>query len=138
MSEESCQFCRIVRKEAPASYVYEDEHVAAFLDTRPQYDGHTLVIPRRHYENIYKVPDEEVAHLFKIAKKVAVAVKKAVRAEGISITQHNESAAGQDVFHVHVHVIPRYAGRRLVPYDNLIEASRESLDDVARRIKEYL
>lgn len=138
MSEKSCQFCRIVRKELPASYVYEDEHVAAFLDFRPLNEGHTLVIPKRHFETIYEVPDEEVARLYKIVRRIACAVKKGVNAEGITVSQHNERAAGQDIFHLHVHVIPRYEGQKLPRFEEIKEASRERLDDVARKIKQYL
>jgi histidine triad (HIT) family protein len=110
LSENTCIFCRIVQKLAPSSVVYEDESVIAFMDIKPLNEGHTLVITKRHYAYIYEVPDEEVAHLYRVAKKIAVAVKKAVKAEGITLAQQNESAAGQDVFHVHVHVIPRYEG----------------------------
>jgi histidine triad (HIT) family protein len=138
MSEESCQFCKIVRKEAPASYVYEDEHVAAFLDTRPLNEGHTLVIPKRHFETIYEVPDEEVAHLYKVVRRIALAVKKGVLAEGITISQHNERAAGQDIFHLHVHVIPRYEGQKLPRFEEIRETPRERLDDVAQKIRRYL
>lgn len=106
---ESCTFCKIVRGEAPASYVYEDEKVMAFLSTRPINVGHTLVVPKRHYENIFEISEEEVVHLSKIVKKVAYAVRKAVSAEGIRIVQNNGEAAGQVIFHLHVHVIPMYA-----------------------------
>jgi len=104
MSE--CIFCQIIRKEAPASIVYEDEQVVAFLSNRPVNVGHTLVAPKKHYENIYEIPEEEAAYLFKIAKKIAHAVKTATGVEGIRILQNNGEAAGQVVFHLHVHVIP--------------------------------
>ena len=71
-----CVFCRIANECSPVSSVYEDDYVMAFLDNRPVSDGHTLVIPKKHFETIYDVPDEEIAHLFKIVKKVAVAIKK--------------------------------------------------------------
>jgi histidine triad (HIT) family protein len=100
MAEESCQFYRIARKEAPASYIYEDERAIAFLDIRPLNDGHTLVISREQHETIFDVSGEEVAQLFEIVKKVAAAVKRGVGAEGITISQHNGRAAGQDVFHL--------------------------------------
>jgi histidine triad (HIT) family protein len=138
MFEESCPFCRIVRKEAVASYVYEDEHVAAFLDIRPLNEGHTLVIPKTHFETIYDVPDEEVAHLYVIVRRIARAVKKGVNAEGITISQHNERAAGQDIFHLHVHVISRYEGQKLPKFEEVKEAPRERLEDVAKKIKQHL
>ena len=135
---EKCVFCRIVRNEVPASFVYQDEKVVAFLDIKPANEGHTLVIPRKHYENIYEVPDGEVMQVFKVAKKMAIAVKKAINAEGITIAQQNGRAANQDVFHLHVHVIPRYAGQRLPRPHEIPEASRESLDDIAHKIRRFI
>lgn len=137
-STRNCVFCRIVRKEAPASFIFEDERVAAFLDIKPASEGHCLVIPKKHYENIYEIPDEAIAYLFKIVKKVADAVKKGVNAEGITIGQQNGRAAGQDVFHLHVHVIPRYTGQRLPRPHEIPEESRERLDEVAHRIRRFI
>jgi len=138
MTEESCIFCKIVRKEAPASCIYEDGRTMAFLDIRPLNEGHTLVIPKKHYDYIYNVPEQDIAHLFTVVKKVACAVKKGIGAEGISITQHNESAAGQDIFHVHVHVIPRYKGQKLPRFEEIQQKEREKLDAVAKKLRQYL
>jgi histidine triad (HIT) family protein len=104
MSE--CIFCQIIRKEAPANIVYEDGQVLAFLSNRPVNEGHTLVVPKKHYENIYDISEEETAYLFKIVKRVAHAVRDTVSAEGIRVVQNNGEAAGQVVFHLHVHIIP--------------------------------
>ena len=87
MSE--CIFCQIIRKEAPASIVYEDEQVVAFLSNHPVNEGHTLVVPKKHYENIYEIPEEEAAYLFRIVKRVAHAVRDSMGAEGIRIVQNN-------------------------------------------------
>lgn len=103
---EGCVFCQIIRKEAPASIVYEDDRVIAFLSNRPVNEGHTLVVPKKHYENFYEVPDEEVGYIYQKAKHMAIAVRDAMKAEGIRIVQNNGSAAGQVIFHFHVHVIP--------------------------------
>ncbi len=103
---ENCIFCKIIRGEVPASIVYEDEQVAAFLSHRPINEGHTLVVPKKHYENIYDIPEEEAGYLFRVTKRVAGAVRDAVAAEGIRLVQNNGEAAGQVVFHLHVHVIP--------------------------------
>jgi histidine triad (HIT) family protein len=138
VAEESCIFCRIVEKKVPASIVYEDDVVMAFLDIHPLNEGHTLVIPKRHYSFIYEVPDEEVAHLYKIVKKIALAVRKGVKAGGITIAQQNEKAAGQDVFHVHVHVIPRYERQKLPRFEEVQEASRARLDQVAEKLKQCI
>jgi histidine triad (HIT) family protein len=101
-----CIFCQIIRNQAPASIVYEDSQVVAFLSDHPVNAGHTLVVPKKHYENIYEIPDDEAAYLFKMVKKVAQAVKNATSVEGIRIVQNNGEAAGQVVFHLHVHIIP--------------------------------
>jgi diadenosine tetraphosphate (Ap4A) HIT family hydrolase len=129
-------FCRIARGEEPASFVYEDESVIAFLDARPISEGHTLVVTRRHYENIFAVPEEELAYLFKVVKRVALAVSKSEEAEGISLIQNNGSAAHQIVFHFHVHVIPRFVGR--VSQTPRVVAEQTELDKVAARIRKYI
>ncbi|MDH5376057.1 MAG: HIT family protein [Candidatus Bathyarchaeota archaeon] len=133
---EHCTFCEILKNEKTASYVYEDNRTIAILDIRPINEGHTLVIPKKHYENLYEIPDEEVAYLFKIVKKVASAVKKVTNADGKSIFQNNGRAAGQVIFHVHVHIIPRYEGQR--SHRLRCDASREKLDEVARKIRNQL
>jgi diadenosine tetraphosphate (Ap4A) HIT family hydrolase len=133
---EHCIFCRIARNEAPASLVYDDNKVIAFLDAKPVNEGHTLVVTRNHYLDIYEAPDAEVAHLFKIVKKVAYAVKKSEKADGISIFQNNGRAADQVVLHLHVHVIPRYEGRNSQRDREIVEQSR--LDVVAARIMEFI
>jgi histidine triad (HIT) family protein len=133
---EHCVFCKIARNEAPASLVYDDKEAMAFLDSRPVNEGHTLVITRKHFIDIYEAPDEEIAHLFKIVKKVAYAVKKSEKADGVSIFQNNGRAANQVVFHLHVHVIPRYEGQSSQRNREIVEQSR--LDEVAARIKEFI
>ncbi len=103
---QDCIFCQIIRKGAPASIVYEDAQVVAFLSNRPVNVGHTLVVPKKHYVDIYDIPEDEAAYLFRIAKRVAQAVRNAVQAEGVRIVENNGEAAGQVVFHLHVHIIP--------------------------------
>ena len=85
MNVNSCIFCKIARKQAPASFVYEDENVSAFLDIRPLNEGHTLVIPKEHYVTIFEAPEELVAHLHRIVRRVALAVGESTKADGISI-----------------------------------------------------
>lgn len=133
---EHCVFCGIARREEPASLVYEDGKVLAFLDMRPVNEGHTLVIPRKHYENIYEIPEDEVAYVFRIVKKMAVAIKEATKADGISVIQNNGRAARQVVFHFHVHVIPRYEEQDS-PRTREVHGQRE-LDRIASRIREFM
>jgi len=135
MIRESCIFCKIAIKDYPVSSIYEDADVIAFLDNRPASEGHTLIIPKRHAETIYDLSDKEIAQLFHTVKKVAVAIKKAIKPEGISIIQRNGAAAGQHIPHFHVHVIPRYSGQRLLSMEELQEENKELLDEVARKLK---
>ena len=138
LNVESCIFCRIAQKQVPASRVFEDERVVAFLDIRPLNEGHTLVIPKEHYESIFDIPQDLVAYLHGITKNVAIAVEKAVKADGISIIQQNGKAAGQEIFHLHVHVIPRYEGQKLSSTSKISEVDIRELSLTAEKIRKYL
>jgi len=133
---ESCVFCKIVQKEAPANVVYEDDKVIAFMSIQPINVGHTLVVPKKHYENIYEIPEDEVAYLYRIVKKLSYAVQKAVNAEGIRIVQNNGAAAGQVVFHLHVHIIPMSKGRQWVHYPE--NRGADELQDDAKKIRQFI
>jgi histidine triad (HIT) family protein len=104
---ENCIFCKIVKGELPATKIYEDDKVLAFLDIAPVNIGHTLVIPKEHFVNIYETPEDIIGKMMHTAKGVAHALKKEVGADGTNITMNNEKAAGQVVFHAHIHIIPR-------------------------------
>ena len=134
----SCIFCKIVKKQAPASIIYEDETVIVFLDIRPLNEGHTLVIPKKHYVDIFDIPENQLSQVHKVAKQVSVAVKKATNADGISIIQQNGKAAGQDIFHLHVHVVPRFEGQKLPRFSDLKEVERAKLEEMAKKIKQHL
>ena len=103
-------FAKIIRGEAPAFKVYEDAHTIAFMDIMPQAEGHTLVIPKEGAESIFDLSPDAAAALIKTTKKVATAVKEVTSAEGVMIAQLNGAAAGQTVFHIHFHIIPRSGG----------------------------
>ena len=135
---EPCVFCRIANECSPASSVYEDNCVMAFLDNRPASDGHTLVIPKKHFETIYDIPGEEIAHLFKVVKRVAVAVRETLSPEGLSIIQRNGKAAGQHILHLHVHVIPRHNSQKLLRMEEIQEVDRDKLDKIAEAIKQHI
>ena len=138
MNVESCIFCRIAQKQVPASVVFEDEKALAFLDIRPLSKGHTLVIPEAHYESIFDIPKDLIAYLHGVTKRVAIAVAKATNADGISIRQQNGKAAGQDILHLHVHIIPRYEGKKLPSFSETSEADREELSRTAAKIRKHL
>jgi len=107
---EDCIFCRIVKGEIPSSKVFEDEFTLAFLDIAPINKGHVLVIPKKHYVDIHDLPEGEFRHVAATLKKVAGALKEATGCSGINVLQANGKIAGQEVFHFHVHVIPRFEG----------------------------
>jgi histidine triad (HIT) family protein len=102
-----CIFCKIASGELPYYKVYEDQDVIAMLDIRPVNRGHALVIPKRHFENVHDLPDNLLAKIAIVAKRVAAAQKKALQPPGISVVQNNGAAAGQVIFHYHMHVIPK-------------------------------
>lgn len=108
-------FAKILRGEFPAYKVYEDDRTLAFLDIMPQAPGHTLVVPKSAARNILDVDPDELAYLIKIAQKIAKTAKSVFVADGVNVFQFNEPAAGQTVFHLHVHVIPRKDGVPLKP-----------------------
>jgi histidine triad (HIT) family protein len=103
-------FARILRGEIPAQKIFEDERTLAFMDVMPQADGHTLVIPKADAENIFDLPPESLAATILTTQRVARAVQKAFDAPGILVAQLNGRGAGQSVFHIHFHVIPRFDG----------------------------
>jgi histidine triad (HIT) family protein len=106
-------FARIVRGEIPCHKVYEDADTIAFMDIMPQAEGHTLVVPKNAGEDIFSTPSESLAAAIRTAQKIAAAVRQVFSPPGVMIAQLNGAAAGQSVFHLHFHVIPRYAGKDL-------------------------
>jgi histidine triad (HIT) family protein len=128
-----------VEKEIGASIIYEDEEVLAFLDVKPLNIGHTLVISKKHFENIYDIPEDTISHLQKVVKKLAISVKKAMEADGITIIQNNETAGSQAIFHFHTHILPRYVGDKLNIVNSVWEtnvlAGKEELEAAKEKIK---
>lgn len=109
-------FAKILRGEIPCHKVYEDEHTLAFMDVMPQADGHTLVIPKAPSRNMLDADPATLGPLMASVQKVANAVRQAFDAEGILIKQYNEPAAGQTVYHLHIHILPRHTGIELRPH----------------------
>ena len=130
-------FARIVRGEVPASMVYEDEHAIAFMDLMPQVEGHTLVVPRSPCRDLFDIEPEVLAGTIRATQIVARAVKKAFDAPGIMIAQLSGTAAGQTVFHLHFHILPRFQGIEFRLHAAEVE-DRAALDTVAARIRAAL
>jgi histidine triad (HIT) family protein len=137
---DSCVFCKIIKGELKSQKVYEDDYVLAFLDINPIHKGHTLVVSKKHYDNIYEIPDEELKKVIVVVKKVAIAIKK-MGADGINVVQNNDEAAGQRVFHIHFHVVPRYKGDR-IKIDTIEDRTRykdeNEMREYADKIRRFL
>lgn len=114
-------FAKILKGEIPSHRVYEDDHAVAFMDVMPQAPGHTLVLPKQPSRNLLDADAETLQHLIPVVQKVANAVKDAFDADGVYIAQFNEPAAGQTVFHLHFHIIPRNEGVALKPHSGQME-----------------
>jgi histidine triad (HIT) family protein len=130
-------FAKILRGELPAHKVYEDAHTLAFMDISPRAPGHTLIIPKNPARNLLDVDPQDLAHVAQTAQKIAKAVMKAFDADGVTMQQFNESAGGQVVFHLHVHVIPRHEGVTMKPPAGPMEKP-EVLAEAAAKIKSAL
>jgi len=135
--DETNPFAKILRGELPAHRIYEDAGALAFMDIMPRADGHALVIPKAPARNILDVAPDELASLIQVVQKVAIAARKGMDADGVTIQQFNEPAGGQVVFHLHFHVIPRRTGDQLRPPTGRMEDG-ERLAANAERIKAAL
>ena len=105
---DECIFCKIANNEIPCLQIFEDDLVKAFLDVNPISNGHLLVIPKEHFENIFVTPDEVLAHINQVCKKMALLCKEKLNATGVNIVNASGKDAQQSVFHLHFHVVPRY------------------------------
>ncbi len=131
----ACIFCSILEGTRSSALVYEGEHHVAFMDKFPLNPGHTLVVPRAHYETLFDMPAEEVGALYARVATLADAVRAAMAADGMNIGQNNGRAASQIVGHVHVHIIPRHHNDSARGWPSRKQATREELEDVAARIR---
>jgi len=133
-----CVFCQVIAGTLPASVVYEDDRAIAFLDIFPVHAGHTLIVPRDHSADLRDCAPDLAAHLFAIGHRLAPAIVAATAADGFNIWTAAGLAAGQTVFHLHLHVLPRFAGDGFgprLPKIPLRESPRIALDEMAARIR---
>ncbi|BCH24909.1 hydrolase [Mesorhizobium sp. L-8-10] len=130
-------FAKILRGELPAHKLYEDTDTFAFMDIMPRGDGHCLVIPKKPSRNILDVEQDSLAAVARTTQRLARAVKKAFSADGVTVQQFNEQAGGQVVFHLHVHILPRFEGVALKPHTGQMEKP-EVLAANAERIRAAL
>ncbi|MFH2104771.1 MAG: HIT family protein [Parcubacteria group bacterium] len=132
-----CIFCKIIAGELPSTKVYEDDQVLAFLDINPINYGHTLVIPKEHYETLVDLPDEELKELMPVVKRIGQVVMDSLGVDGFNIGLNNGKVAGQLVDHVHFHVIPREAGDGLKHWPSK-DYEEGEMERIAQRVREAL
>jgi len=130
-----CVFCKIVAGQIPSTRVFEDEHTLAFMDLGQVNPGHVLVAVKKHAENLYALDDAQSAAVAKASVRVSRAIRDAFKPEGLSVYQANGKAAGQTVFHYHVHLLPRHAGDGMELTWPVKNPPREKLEDYAGKIR---
>lgn len=134
MREENCIFCKIAAGEIPSKTIYEDEQFRVILDISPASKGHALIIPKEHYADIYKLPEDMAGQAMILAKKLALHMTETLNCDGFNIVQNNGETAGQTVFHFHMHLIPRYRedGQKIGWKPQ--EVSQEELEETRKQI----
>jgi histidine triad (HIT) family protein len=135
--DESNVFAKILRGEIPCHKLYEDDDTLAFLDIMPRSEGHTLVITKEKARDLFDARPETLAKLMAVVKKLAPQIRDAVGAEGVLIQQFNGAAAGQTVFHLHIHIVPRKEGEPLKPHAGVME-DQAKLAATAQKIRKRL
>ena len=135
MAHDDCIFCKVLSGEIPSEKIYEDEHAVSVMDINPWTRGHAVVIPRKHATDLFEIEDGELEHVAVAAKRVATTLRDTLGCDGINLLQSNGSAAWQTIFHLHVHVIPRYEGDPLELPTRPQPASPEQLAEVAGVIR---
>jgi histidine triad (HIT) family protein len=132
-ADPDCIFCKIVSGELPSFKIVEDDYTLTFLDLFPVSDGHTLVIPKRHFRDVFEIDETSLAAVTAASRRVAHAIEIALQPDGLSVFQLNRAAAGQTVFHYHMHLLPRNAGDPFKLHSR-VRASDDALREIAARI----
>lgn len=135
MKDNNCIFCKIANGEIPSRTVEENEMFRVVLDVGPATKGHALILPKEHYRNLLDLPEEVAGEAMKLAKKIALKMKDNLGCDGVNIVQNNEEAAGQTVFHFHMHVIPRYKDDNQVIGWKPLAPLPEQLDSILEELK---
>lgn len=136
--KEDCIFCKIANGMIPSATIYENSDFKVILDVSPASKGHTLILPKEHFDNIFDMDADTAGKLFSLAAAVARALKQAINCDGMNIVQNNGEVAGQTVFHFHMHVIPRYEGDRVNVTWEPGQATAEQLNELAAIVKREL
>ena len=138
MKDSNCIFCKIAGGEIPSKTIYEDDEFRVILDISPATKGHALILPKEHYANIYEMPEDVAGRVMVLAKKMAGHMTEVLKCDGFNIMQNNGEAAGQTVFHFHMHLIPRYAqdGNEEKLCWNHLELSDQELEEIYQKLKQ--
>ncbi len=134
-SDPECIFCKILAGEIPSFKIHEDDKTLAFMDINPLHPGHSLVIPKGHFENIYTAPDEVLADMIAATRRLATAVNSALSPDGVNVIQANGPGAAQSVFHIHFHVVPRKTGDNAKINWGLNPGDMDEIAAVAEKIR---
>lgn len=134
MKDNNCIFCKIANGEIPSRTLYEDDDFRVIMDLAPATKGHSLILPKEHYKNIYEIADGTAAKVLPLAKKMAALMTEKLGADGFNIVQNNNEIAGQTVFHFHMHLIPRYNDDN----QNLVMKPQEMTDAQLDEIKDMI
>ena len=133
-----CIFCMLAGGEIPTATLYEDDDFRVILDAGPATMGHCLILPKKHYADIYEIPEELLAKAAVLAKKIAIRLTKAMGCDGFNIVQNNKPAAGQTVFHFHMHLIPRYKDDNAIEFWKAGQADDAELKELVKKVQENL
>ena len=135
---DNCIFCKIIARELPADIVHEDEHTLSFLSINPDNDGHTLVIPKEHHVDLITTPAPVLAQLMESCQKVAQGVMKGMQVDGYNLIQNNGAVAGQVIFHIHFHIIPRLPDDGFKHWKGVPYRDSEHSKEVAQKIQQSI
>lgn len=135
MKKDDCIFCKLANGVFETSWIYEDDDFKVILDKNPASYGHALVLPKEHYDNVYSMDEATSGKVFTVASKIARTMKNELACDGVNILQNNEEAAGQTVFHFHMHIIPRYKGDSVNIGWKPSEASDAQLGEIVSKLK---
>lgn len=136
MKDADCIFCRIAAGDIPSKTIYEDQEFRVILDISPATKGHALILPKEHYADLYEIPEDTAAKVMKLAKKLMAHMTEVLGCDGFNIIQNNGEAAGQTVFHFHMHLIPRYKndGNEDRLMWNHLELTEEELESIHKML----
>lgn len=129
VKRDDCIFCKLANGEIPTNSIYEDDDFLVIMDNNPASRGHCIILPKTHAANLYELPDEYCEKIFTVAKKCGTVLRDTLQCDGLNVLQNNGEVAGQTVFHLHVHLIPRYTGDQIeikLPHDTVTEELAET------------